>query len=177
MEVKRDGTNPPFIMVVYIILLIMGVKTFMPKLFDKSYVKGESFSARAPEGWTTQKHKHEIIFTSAEADLMTEMPYAIFSIYAEKQKNAIFMDDFFPEMLASLKRENGKVLGTGDELIDKQKAKWVLFRYNQPDIAVMTLFIVDDYNRLTRIQFVGVGKKFKEYGKLFNEFKKSITLK
>lgn len=173
---SRSPSNIP-ILIVYVILLVVGVKTFMPMLFDKSYVKGDSFTVRLPKGWTIQKQKNEIIFTSPEADLATEMPNAIFSIYAEKQKNAIFMDDFFPELLGSLRRENGKVIGTGEELIDKQIAKWVLFRYYKPDVAVMTLYIVDDYNRLTRIQYVGAGKHFKEYGKLFNEFKRSIKLK
>jgi hypothetical protein len=172
---KPRSSTPIFL--IYAVLFIMGVKTFMPMLFDKSYVKGESFRVRIPKGWTVQKQKNEIIFTSPEADMVTEMPDAIFSIYAEKQKNAIFMDDFFPEVLASLARENGKVLSTGEELIDKQPAKWILFRYNKPNVAVMTLYIVDDYNRLTRIQYVGAGKHFKEYGKAFDDFKKSIILK
>lgn len=171
-----ENRNPP-VLIIYIVLIIVGVRTFAPRLFDRTIVRGESFSAKIPQGWSVKKDQHEITFTSAETDLVTDMPVAIFSIYAEKQKGALFMEDFFPEVIAALQKENGDILKTGDQLIDGQTAKWVLFRYNKPDIAVLTLYIVDDYNRLTRIQFVGTLKKFEKYGKVFDEFKKSIKLK
>lgn len=167
----------PPLLIIILILVIVGLKTFAPKLFDRQIVKGESFSARTPAGWTVKKDKHEITFISFETDIMTGMPVAIFSIYAEKQKGALFMDDLWPELLESMKRENGQIVTTGVELIDRQQAKWILFRYNQPEIAAISLYIADDFNRLTRIQFVASHKKFKEYGKVFDDFKKSIELK
>ena len=97
--------------------------------------------------------------------------------YAEKQKGALFIEDFWPEVIASLGRENGEILSTGEELIDGQGSHWVLFRYHRPEIAVVSLYIADDFNRLTIIRFVGSLKTFQDYGKLFDEFKKSIRLK
>ncbi len=171
-----ENRNPPLVLIM-IVLFVVGVRTFAPQFFDRSIVKGESFSVKVPSGWHVKKDQHEVTLTANETDLVTDMPVAIFSIYAEKQKGALFMEDFFPEVLASLGHENGTILGTGAELIDGQSAQWVLFRYNKPEIAVITLYIADDYNRLTRIQYVATLKKFKEYGKLFDEFKKSIHLK
>ncbi len=171
-----ENRNPPTL-IIFLILLVVGVRTFAPRLFDKTIVRGESFSVKAPEGWHVKKSKNEITFTSSETDSLTEMPVAIFSIYAEKQKGALFMDDLFPEIVASMERENGKILGTGAELIDGQPAKWILFRYNKPEIAIITLYIADDYNRLTRIQYVAIHKKFAQYGKFFDAFKQSIKLK
>ncbi len=171
-----ENRNPPAL-IILLILFVVGIRTFAPRLFDKTIVRGESFSVKAPEGWHVKKDKHEVTLTSAETDPLTEMPVAIFSIYAEKQKGALFMDDLFPEILASMQKEDGEILGTGAELIDEQTAKWILFRYNKPEIAVITLYIADDYNRLTRIQYVAIHKKFKEYGKFFDAFKKSIKLK
>lgn len=163
--------------IIIVLVIAIGIKTFAPRLFDKSYVSGESFTAQAPKGWTVKKDKHEITFTSDSSDIFTGMPEAIFSIYAEKKTDALFMDDFWPELLASMQRENGKILNTGVELIGGQNARWVLFRYEEPDIAVISLYIADDYNRLTIIRFVGILSKFKEYGKLFTTFKKSIKFK
>ncbi len=171
-----ESRNPPTLIIV-VILIIVGAKTFAPRLFDRSIVRSESFSAKVPDGWNVKKEKFQVTLTSPETDLVSGMPVAIFSIYSEKQKGALFMEDFFPEVLESLKQENGAIMGTGAELIDGQTAKWVLFRYNYPEIAVVTLFIADDFNRLTRIQYVGTRKKFQEYGKVFSAFKKSILLK
>ncbi len=170
--------NPPMI-VILLVVAVVGVRTFAPRFFDRSIVKGEFFSVKTPYGWKVNKDKgkHEVTFISSETDLLTDMPYAIFSIYSEKQKGALFMEDFFPEVITSMQHENGKILETGEELIDGQKGKWILFRYNKPEIAVMTIYIADEYNRLTKIQFVGMLKKFKEYGKIFDEFKKTIKLK
>ncbi len=171
-----ENRNPP-VLIIFIVLIVVGVRTFAPRLFDRSIVKGESFSVKVPEGWHVKKEKHEITLTAPETDPLTEMPVAIFSIYAEKQKGALFMEDLFPELLGSLQHENGEVLGSGVERIDGQTAQWILFRYNKPEIAMIVLYVADDYNRLTRIQYVAIHKKFKEYGKLFDEFKKSIKLK
>lgn len=171
-----QGRTPPLFLI-YLALIVIGIKTFAPYLFDQSIYRGESFSVKKPAGWTMKKEKNEVTFISPEADFMTDIPYAYFSIYSEKQQGALFMEDFFPEVLSSIERDRAKILGTGDELIDGQKARWVRFRYKKPDLAVVTLYIADDFNRLTRIQYVSNPKKFAEYGKQFDEFKKTIKLK
>ncbi len=171
-----ENRNPP-VFIIILVLFVVGVRTFAPRFFDRSIVRGESFSAKIPEGWHVKKEQNEVTLTSAEKDLVTDMPVAIFSIYAQKQKGALFMEDFFPEVLDALQKENGEILSTGEQLIDGQSARWVLFRYNKPDIATVTLYIIDDYNRLTRIQYVGMIAKFEQYGEVFDEFKKSIKLK
>lgn len=171
------GRRYPPIIFIALVLAVVGIKTFAPRLFDRSIVRNESFSVKVPEGWHVKKTRTDVTVTAPETDDITEMPVAIFSIYAEKQKGALFMEDFWPEVLASMARENGEILSTGEELIDGQSAHWVLFRYHRPDIAVVSLYIADDFNRLTIIRFVGSLKTFKEYGKLFGQFKKSIRLK
>lgn len=171
-----ENRNPPTLLIL-IVLGVVAFKTFGSMVFDPSIYRGESFKVKKPEGWTMKKEKHQVTFTSPDADVFTDMPHAIFTIYAEKQKGALFMEDLFPELLDMLKKEDGDILNTGFEQVDGLEARWVLFRYNRPDIAVMSLYIADDYNRLTRIQFIGALKKFKEYGKQFEEFKASIKLK
>jgi hypothetical protein len=171
------GRRYPSIILMALVLTVVGIKTFAPRLFDRSIVRNESFSVKVPEGWHVKKTRTDVTVTAPETDDLTEMPVAVFSVYAEKQKGALFMEDFWPEILASLGRENGEILSTGEELIDGQASHWVLFRYYRPEIAVVSLYIADDFNRLTIIRFVGSLKKFKDYGKLFNEFKKSIRLK
>lgn len=171
------GRRYPSIILMALVLTVVGIKTFAPRLFDRSVVRNESFSVKIPEGWDVKKTRTDVVVTAPEIDDMTQMPVAVFSIYAEKQKGAFFMEDFWPEVLDALRRENGKILSTGEELIDGQVSHWVLFRYYRPDIAVVSLYIADDFNRLTIIRFVGPLKTFKNYGKLFNEFKKSIRLK
>ncbi len=171
-----ENRNPPTA-IILIILLLISYKTFSPMLFDKSIYRADGFSVKKPVDWEMKKDKSEVTFIAPEKDVFSDAPVAIFAIYSEKQKGALFMDDLFPELIAAMRKENGKVLGTGEELIDGQRARWILFRYNNPEIAVISLYLADEYNRLTRIQFVGSQKKFKEYGKEFDKFKKSIKLK
>lgn len=172
-----EERKSPVTTILILILFVIGVRTFMPRLFDKSVYRGDGFSVVKPKGWDMQKDKAEITFFSPEKDVYTEAPVAIFSIYSEKQTGALFMDDLFPEILGSIQKQGGKILSTGSEKIDGQPSQWVVARFDKMDIAVVTLYLADDFNRLTKIQFIGKVKKFKAYGKEFDDFKKGIRLK
>lgn len=175
MKEKEGKKIPPAL--IYVVLLLIGFKTIVPKFFDQSTYRGDGFSVTKLKGWEMQKDKTEVSFFSPEKDVYTEAPVAVFSIYSEKQKGALFMDDFFPEVLSAVRQQGGKVLNSGEEKIDGQVARWFMARFDKMDIAVVSLYLADDFNRLTRIQYIGKVKKFKEYGKEFDQFKKTIKLK
>jgi len=62
-------------------------------------------------------------------------------------------------------------------MVDGIVSKWVLFQNETPPLTIMTFYIVDDFNRLTRIQFMTHPRDFGRYRTLFESFKESLKYK
>ena len=119
----------------------------------------------------------EVLFISPEVDIFTETPYAMFSIYTQASKGALFLDDYFIQVQEAFAREKGRMMDKGEILIDGQVSKWLLFRYEDPPFAVMSFYVVDDFNRLTRLQLIAQRSKFNDYRKQFEAFKSTFKFK
>ncbi|MEW5895604.1 MAG: hypothetical protein AB1650_07605, partial [Candidatus Omnitrophota bacterium] len=118
----------------------------------------------------------EVIFKSPGKDYLGN-PEAIFSIYGYQSKGALFMDIFFPEVLESLQTQNGKLLQHGEIKIDELVSNWILFRYNDPKWIIWTFYVIDDFNRLTKIQMMTKPDDFDKYRPVFEKFKDSVKFK
>ncbi|MDP2652861.1 MAG: hypothetical protein Q8Q08_02395 [Candidatus Omnitrophota bacterium] len=164
-------------MVIFFVILIVGVNILKEKMFDESVHRGGWYTVVKPVGWNERKEENEIIFESPETSVMTGMPEAIFSIYSVKATGALFLEDLFGEVMASLRQLKGKVLDKGQLKIDNQDARWVLFFHRDPDLFILTFYIADDFNRLTKIQFISTPEKFPSYRSQFEAFKNSIRFK
>jgi hypothetical protein len=148
------------------------------KLFDKSVHRGPWFTIKVPEGWEKQiQEDGEVMFLSPDVDYLNQRPEAIFSVFAKQSEGSLFIEDFFIQVQESLMKEKGRILKQGDIPIDGIRAKWVLFQYDEPDLVTMTFYIVDDWNRLTQIQYVAKSSLFDRYRPQFEQFKDSLKIK
>lgn len=168
--------NKPMVIIIAIVTLFL-VKMTVHSLFDKTVHKGPFYSVKVPEGWKKEILGDEVTFSSPGEDLMTGQPDALFSIYAIQSKGALFIENVMSDVFAQLHKIPGEILDQGEVLISGNISKWVLFRSDSPKLVIMMFIVVDDFNRLTRIQFTCPPTKFKEYRPAFEAFKDSVKIK
>lgn len=174
---NNRGQTQYFKIFLLVMLVIFVVRVILPRMLDKSVHRGRWYSVKVPEGWEKKKGENEVIFICPDKDFYTEVPFAKFSIYGKQSRGALFLDDFFVDVLKSYARRDGVIFDKGEIKIDGQISKWVLFRSADPYLASLTFYSIDDWGRFTKIQYVAHPDKFQKYRPKFEEFKNSIKFK
>ena len=162
---------------VHIILalsLAFGGRAIIQTFFDKSVHRGPWYNVNVPVGWEKTVDGEQVTFTSPEKDVFTEAPLAIFTIYAKKSTGALFIEDLMIEIIESLPKLGAELIDKGEIKIDNQISKWVLYRHKESEMVVLSFFMVDDFNRLTKLEMVTTTKKFTQYKPEFEKFKASF---
>ncbi len=162
-------------------LIMLGVVLLIARLiaghiYDPSIYRGPWYTVKIPLGWTAEKQEDEVLFKSPEQGMFGS-PLAVFSIYGYQSRGALFLDMFFPEVLANLQQQNVEILSQGQIKIDNQIASWVLCRNKDPEWIIWSFYVVDDYNRLTKVQFMTKPEDFKRYRPVFEQFRDTIKIK
>ncbi len=163
--------------VIILFLVAFGVRYIIKNLHDPTVYKGSWYTVKIPEGWQKRQEKDEVLFISPEVDVLTDTPYAIFSIYTKAAQGALFIEDYMQQVFEMLSQANGQIVDKGEIKVDEEIAQWVLFHQHEPALVYLTFYVVDDYNRLTRIQFVSTPNKFQKYREEFEKFKGSLKFK
>ena len=169
--------DPPKIKIVHVLLIVgivFGGRYAFKYLFDKTVYRGAWYEVKVPEGWSKTVREDEVIFSSPEKDLFTEIPDATFSIYAKKSTGALFIEDVISEVVESLPKVNAELIDKGEFKVAGLISKWVLFHQKDTNLTVLTFYFVDDYNRLTKIEFVTTTRRFLQYKPEFEKFKGSF---
>jgi len=160
--------------IILTIILIYLLRTYLEGLYNPTTHKGPWYAVTIPKGWEKKIVEDEVVFISPEKDILTDLPEAIFSIYTQKHDGALFIEDLFYEVLNAIKESGNIILKKGAIKIDTQISRWVLYQDNELELIILSFFIVDDFNRFTKIQFVTKIDKFNVYRSTFEEFKDSL---
>ncbi len=162
--------------VILLAVFIFVLRLIAGHIYDPTMYRGPWYRVKIPEGWKKEVKDDEVFFTSPGKDFLGN-PHAIFSIYGFQSKGALFMEDFFPEVMDGLLRQDGEVLQHGEIKVDEQISRWVLFRNHDPEWIIWTFYVIDDYNRLTKIQMMTKPDDFTQYRPIFEQFKDSIKFR
>lgn len=160
-----------------LVIVFVALRPIINYLTDKSIYRGSWYSVKVPKGWNSKFEKNTIYFSTPDDNVLTGMPNAIFSIYAFKSTGALFLDTLFEEVMQSLMKTDGQILKKGEIMIDGQVAKWVLFQNETPPTTILTFFMVDDFNRLTKIQFITHPRDFAKYRPEFEKWRETFKFK
>ncbi len=160
-----------------VLLIVFAVRTVVEKLYDPSVYNGPWYRVRIPEGWEKEQLDDEVRFSSPETDDLYLSPQAVFSIYGTKSEGALFAEDFFPEVLAQLAQVPGQLLDQGQLKVGGYVSYWTLFRNADPDYVLLTFYVIDDFNRLTKIQYITRPEYFPKYRSAFDAFRDSFIFK
>jgi len=161
----------------YFAVFVLVLKFAIVRFMDQSVHRTKWYQVDVPTGWTKKVDEEETVFISPDENILTGMPDAIFSVYGEKSTGSLFVGDIIVEVIQQYLKMDGRIINRGEIKIDGLVAKWILFRNAEPDLMVMTFFIVDDFNRLIRIQFTTGANDFQKFRPLFEKFKESIKFK
>ncbi len=164
------------ILINFVIAMVI-LKFIIGHFMDQSVHRTKWYKVDVPPGWTKKVDGEETVFIAPDENIMTGLPDAVFSIYGEKSEGSLFLPDILGEVMQEYMRMDGQILNRGEIKIDGLVSKWILYRNNDPDLMVMTFFIVDDFNRLIRIQFTTASSDFSKYRPVFEKFKDSIEFK
>ncbi len=171
-----DGHNR-FVMLLVAVGLILGARHVLHKMYDKSIYRGPWYRVRVPEGWERQEKEDEVVFISPNRKVGSGLPEAVFRIYTKQTEGGIFLEDLFGMAVKGVRRYGGEVLQQGEIKIDGVKSRWLLARYKDDDLASLVFYIVDDFNRITKIEYSAALHSFKPYRKQFEDFKSSFKWK
>jgi len=161
---------------IFLIIIIFAVRLMMNHIYDPTLHRGPWYKVRIPDGWTKEVEEDEVFFKSPAKDYLGN-PEAIFSIYGYQSRGALFMDLFFPDVISSLAKQNGKLLQHGQVKIDGVVSNWTLFRHHEPELIIWTFYSIDDHNRLTKTQMICKPDHFAAYRPVFDTFKDNIKFK
>jgi len=161
-----------------IVVILFTVRVLIKHFYNPSIYKGEYYKIKIPAGWEMKEKGEEVMFLSPEKDEYSGAPQAIFSIYGYKSKGALFEEDFFPEVLDELSRTPGKLIDSGSITVSEGViAKYTLFETRDPKYVLLTIYIIDDFNRLTKLQYLAKPEFHKTYLQAFYDFKSGLKIK
>lgn len=164
-------------LIFFLVIILVGLRPFIARMTDKSVYRGPWYTVAVPKGWTTKTETDTVYFTTPDQNVLTGMPEATFSIYSYRSKGALFIENLFPDVLGTLIESQASILKKGEIKVDNQISKWVLYETQYPPLMTLSFFIVDDFNRLTRIQFMTHPNDFTKYRPAFEAFKDSLKFK
>jgi len=170
MEIKPSA-------VIIAVLCVFGLRVLVHKIFDPTIYKTRVYTVSVPKDWKKEVDESEVRFYSPAQDPDTRQPEAVFSIFSYQSTDALFIEDVMGEVLKSFEKANGHVKDHGDIILDGVIAKWVLFESTKPSLWILSFFLVDDFNRLIRVQFMTSPEKFKYYRPDFESWKDTIVFK
>lgn len=170
------------------VLGVLAVKFILFGGFFKSTVhKGNGYSMIPPLGWEEIKEKRgvravlesadkpEVVtFITTERDLITGVPEASLSILTVKLSQPTWMEDEFPSLLEALAKAGNQIKDHGQIKIDTMISWWVF--YEEPGTSLLNLefYMVDDVNKLYKIQFTADSYGFGKHRPAFETAKDSI---
>lgn len=160
----------------FIVLIYVG-HFILTRLFDKSIYKGFGYSIVVPPGWEQKKVDNEtVMFICPEKDPLDESSLALISFFSKRIEGALWMDDYIRDVKESLRDQGLKIIEKGQIKMSGQIAQWILYRNSNPDLLVLTFYIIDDFNRLFRIQYVTKPEYFAYYRQLFERVRESFRI-
>ncbi len=161
-----------------IIVILFFARVLFAHFYNPSVYSGPYYKIKIPEGWEKKEKGEEVMFLSPEKEEYTGAPQAIFSIYGYKSKGALFEEDFFPEVLDELANTPGKLIDSGDiGITEGVNGKYTLFETKDPTYVILTIYIIDEFNRLTKLQYLAKPEYHNAYLKAFYDFKGELKIK
>ena len=157
----------------WLVIILFAARLFANSIHDPTIHRGRWYTVTIPEGWPKKVQDNEVFFQSPARDIYG-YPEAIFSIYGVQSRGALFMDMFFEDVLIDLAKQKGRLLDKGQIKIDDQISNWTLFQMQDPEWIIWTFYVIDDFSRLTKIQFMVRPHHFAKYRPVFEAFKDSI---
>ena len=170
MEIKPTA-------VIIAVIAIFILRLMVHRIFDPTIHKTDFYKVKIPEGWKKEVEENEVRFLSPAKSPSTGQPEAIFSIFGYKSTEALFLEDLVGEVIQSYQQANGRVLDQGQVLFSGTVSTWILYENIDPSLFIMSFFMVDDFNRLIRIQYITSPEKFKDHRPQFEAWKDSIEFK
>lgn len=163
--------------VIIAVIAIFALRLMVHRIFDPTVHKTDFYKVKVPEGWKKEVEESEVRFLSPAKNPDTGQPEATFSIFGYKSTQALFLEDLIGEVVQSIKQANGQIRDQGEILISGIVSKWILYENSDPPLLMLSFFMVDDFNRLIRIQYITSPEKFKDYRPQFEAWKDSIEFK
>ena len=170
MEIK-----PTAVIIAVVVIFIMRLMVY--HIFDPTIHKTDFYKTKIPKGWKKEIQENEVLFHSPAKNPKTGQSEAVFSIFGYKSRDALFLEDMIEEVMQSYQQANGRIRDKGQVLFGGTVSTWILYENIEPPLFIMSFFMVDDFNRLIRIQYVTSPEKFKEYRPQFEAWKDGIEFK
>lgn len=183
---KLFGALVKFVVIVVVIRFVV-----FGGLFDSGVYKGEGYSFMPPAGWKKIKEKKNMramMDSKEKPDVVTfvtpetvveegiELPAAAISVLVVKLSAPTWMEDEFPSLVKELARAGYKIIDKGQIEISAQVFHWVFYQDPQTYWVNLEFYMVNDVNKLFKVQFTSSPEAFKTYRPDFEKSRDTIKI-
>lgn len=174
-------------LLLYFVIGVFVIKTAGNSgFFEAKVYKARGYSVNVPMGWKLVKKQKGVVypegveavmFVPKEVNLEKERPFAFITIYTKKLTTPIWMEDEFPEILASIQKEGYKVMDKGQIKLDALDSHWLVYHDVKTPALVLEFYAVTDNNTFYKIQYSSSPDKFNVLRKSFEELRASFKIR
>jgi hypothetical protein len=170
-------------------LIIFVVGVFLIKnatssgIFEPKDHKGKGYYVKVPSGWKKVKQQKGVVypegvevvlFVPRNIDVKYEEPDVYISIFSKKLTSPIWIEDEFPTILSSIKRQGYQIMDKGEIMLDDKIAKWLVYHDKKTPALVLEFYMVTDNNIFYKMQYSAHPNKFSKNRPAFEELKDSF---
>lgn len=184
-----DGDSAKIIkaMVTFLVVVLCLKVLASSALFKSSVHKGYGYSFVPPAGWERVKDprgvspvfeaadKPEVVmFAVPEKVPNTDTPVASMAVLTVKLAKPTWLEDDFPTLIDALVRAGYRLIDKGQLKIDNNIFRWVFYEDTGSSLVKFEFYMVNDINRLYKIQYTAAPNAFKQYRPAFEASKNTI---
>jgi len=155
-------------------------------LFEPKNHRGHGYSVSIPQGWKKVKKQKGVVypkgvevvlFVPKGTDVKTEEPDTYISVFTKKLETPAWIEDEFPGILESIKREGNRVMDKGEIKLDDVISQWVVYYSQKHDALFLEFYIVTDANVFYKMQYSAPSEVFNKLRPSFEELKESFKFR
>ncbi|MBI5415536.1 MAG: hypothetical protein HZA29_01845 [Candidatus Omnitrophica bacterium] len=158
-------------------------------LFKSSVHKGHGYSFVPPAGWEQLKDPRGVspVFEAADKPEVVmfavpgkvpnaDIPVASMAVLTVKLANPTWLEDDFPTLIDALVKAGYRLIDRGQIKIDNNVFWWVFYQDPESSLVSFEFYMVNDINRLYKIQYTAAPDAFKQYRPAFEASKDTFKI-
>lgn len=186
-----DGDSTKIIkaMVTFLVVVLCLKVLASSSLFKSNFYKGHGYTFVPPAGWEKVKDPRGVspVFEAADKPEVvmfavhdkipnTDTPVASMAVLTVKLANPTWLEDDFPTLIDALVKAGYRLIDKGQLKIDDNVFWWVFYQDQESSLVSFEFYMVNDINRLYKIQYTATPDAFKQYRPAFEASKGTLKL-
>lgn len=183
---EQPSTKVTRALIIFVIAVAIISNMSSSGFFEPRDHKGKGYYVKIPEGWKKVRQQKGVVypegvevvmFVPKETNVKSKEPDAYISIFSKKLSTPVWIQDEFPEILASIARGGNKIMDKGEIKLDDVISEWLVYHDKKADALVLEFYMVTDNNMFYKMQYLAPPDQFNQMRRSFEELKDSLRFR